>query len=291
MLSKVSTQCLQRLRQYKPGPSVWNSLPLSRRAAVLVLLFPDAGGGLRIVLTMRGALLSSFSGHVAFPGGKADFETETEFAVARREAEEEIGLPRVFGSKKYVIEELASMPTHLARNFLCVRPCVAFVRHADASDHSGINLRDLLQIDENEANVEVGAVFSGPFERFLHNDKGWYDGQWVDWYGLQWRQHRFTVNKSQDDIIPARFVNNNNVASSFDKLKAFTVWGLTARVLVDVARLGYGREPEMEYSKKDGDELLITKMIEAGMLGPNRTKQDLKTRFNDFFDKELLSCL
>jgi 8-oxo-dGTP pyrophosphatase MutT (NUDIX family) len=52
-------------------------LPVRKRAAVLVLLFADRWGDLRVVITMRAASLRSFSGHAALPGGKADSKEET----------------------------------------------------------------------------------------------------------------------------------------------------------------------------------------------------------------------
>ena len=52
-----------RLRAYKPPPfPLWDKLPVSRRAAVLILLFADRRGDLRVVITMRAATLRSFSG-------------------------------------------------------------------------------------------------------------------------------------------------------------------------------------------------------------------------------------
>jgi coenzyme A diphosphatase NUDT7 len=54
---------IARLRAYKAPPfSTWDHLPLSRRAAVLVLLFADRRGDLRVVLTMRAATLRNYSG-------------------------------------------------------------------------------------------------------------------------------------------------------------------------------------------------------------------------------------
>lgn len=69
---------IARLRAYKPPPfPLWDRLPLSRRAAVLMLLYADRRGDLRVVITMRAASLRSFSGHAALPGGKADTLAET----------------------------------------------------------------------------------------------------------------------------------------------------------------------------------------------------------------------
>lgn len=54
---------IARLRAYKPPPfPLWDSLPVSRRAAVLILLYADRRGDLRVVITMRAATLRSFSG-------------------------------------------------------------------------------------------------------------------------------------------------------------------------------------------------------------------------------------
>jgi hypothetical protein len=69
---------IARLRAYKPPPfPLWDSLSARRRAAVLILLYADRWGDLRVVITMRAASLRSFSGHAALPGGKADSEEET----------------------------------------------------------------------------------------------------------------------------------------------------------------------------------------------------------------------
>jgi coenzyme A diphosphatase NUDT7 len=57
---------IARLRAYRPPPfSVWDHLPLSRRAAVLILLFADRRGDLRVVITMRASTLRNYSGEEA----------------------------------------------------------------------------------------------------------------------------------------------------------------------------------------------------------------------------------
>lgn len=54
---------IARLRAYRPPPFLlWDKLPVSRRAAVLILLYADRRGDLRVVLTMRAASLRNFSG-------------------------------------------------------------------------------------------------------------------------------------------------------------------------------------------------------------------------------------
>lgn len=58
-----SKAAIARLRAYKPPEfPVWDKLHVSRRAAVLILLYADRRGDLRVVVTMRAASLRSFSG-------------------------------------------------------------------------------------------------------------------------------------------------------------------------------------------------------------------------------------
>ncbi|KAL6403539.1 peroxisomal coenzyme a diphosphatase peroxisomal [Ilyonectria robusta] len=74
----TSQAAIARFRTYKPPAfPLWDRLPVRKRAAVLILLYADRRGDLRVVITMRAASLRSFSGHAAFPGGKADSTEET----------------------------------------------------------------------------------------------------------------------------------------------------------------------------------------------------------------------
>jgi 8-oxo-dGTP pyrophosphatase MutT (NUDIX family) len=76
-----------RLRPRFPPPT-----PTARQAAVLALLFPDADGLARIVLTERLTYDGHHSGEVSLPGGKAEPGDDGPTGTALREAEEEIGL-------------------------------------------------------------------------------------------------------------------------------------------------------------------------------------------------------
>ncbi|OAA54747.1 nudix domain containing protein [Niveomyces insectorum RCEF 264] len=194
-LSARSAAAIARLRAFRP-PSfpLWDRLPLSRRAAVLVLLYADRRGELRVVLTMRAASLRNYSGHAAFPGGKADTLNETPEQIARREAWEEIGLPLDDGRlpRAFRIEHLCSLPYNLAKTELVVRPCIALL-HAGGDDRGGVSRNsnnscssgsgssrssDDAEAQETDAHAdetliprldakEVAAVFSAPFHNFL----------------------------------------------------------------------------------------------------------------------------
>jgi len=80
----VLTSGQQRLRLDPPATA--------REAAVLVLVYPDADGLARLVLTERVTYDGHHSGEVSFPGGKAEPEDADAAATALREAAEEVEL-------------------------------------------------------------------------------------------------------------------------------------------------------------------------------------------------------
>jgi 8-oxo-dGTP pyrophosphatase MutT (NUDIX family) len=59
---------------------------------VLVLLYPDASGATRVVLTERSSRDGDHSGEVSFPGGKPEPDDVDIVATALREAAEEVAL-------------------------------------------------------------------------------------------------------------------------------------------------------------------------------------------------------
>ena len=74
-------------------PELWADDPKLRRAAVLLLLYPDPAGGEEILLfTRRTETLSSHRGQISFPGGRIDPMDTDATAAALREAQEEVGL-------------------------------------------------------------------------------------------------------------------------------------------------------------------------------------------------------
>ena len=64
-----------------------------RPAATLVLLFPGADGRAHFVLTERHATMRTHAGQISLPGGALE-PGETPEDAARREAWEEVGVPR-----------------------------------------------------------------------------------------------------------------------------------------------------------------------------------------------------
>ncbi|KAG0133229.1 NUDIX hydrolase domain-like protein [Tuber indicum] len=252
-LSPTSIKALERLWAYVPPPTIYSSLPMCRRAAVLLLLFADRAGELRIVLTVRSASLRTFAGQVALPGGRADRPDETSVQTARREAYEEVGLPldsHPFPSQVSV-EHLTELPLFQAGTNIGVRPCAV-----DVDDSL------MPKLDPQE----VASVFTVPLERFLMNDYDddgtmqgldgvpWYNGNWFSWGGRKWKNHEFQAP-----------VWNGA------KLLRYKVWGMTARVLVDAARIAYGRDPDFPSPKSIGDEDFIASSFAAGEMDDVRS--------------------
>lgn len=90
----------------------------ARRAAVLVLLYPNQGHW-QIPLMERPADTTVHSGQICFPGGEME-SSESPEQAAQRECEEELGVPR-----EHVGLCGRLTPTYIyASNFL-VTPCVA----------------------------------------------------------------------------------------------------------------------------------------------------------------------
>ncbi|EFQ26278.1 NUDIX domain-containing protein [Colletotrichum graminicola M1.001] len=294
-LNPVSAAAISRLRRYVPPAfPLWDRLPVSRRAAVLILLYADRRGDLRVVITMRAASLRSFSGHAAFPGGKADTIQETPYEIARREAWEEIGLPMDDARipKPFKIEPLCYLPYNLARTELVVRPCVAFLHADEEPDENPSPLVEERMIPRLDAK-EVAAVFSAPFQNFLrardaepHGNRAlppghWYDGSWIQWKDHPWRVHNFYVPVDDQRVTtPGNAMEADHPQSNLaekleeDKVGRFKVWGLTAHMLVDAARIAYGKEPEFECNSHFGDEEIILQAEREGSLVDKKRKRD-----------------
>ncbi|KAI9770331.1 MAG: hypothetical protein M1840_003490 [Geoglossum simile] len=253
-LSPSSEQALSRLRAYTPPVSqIYDALPVSRRAAVLILLFADAAGELRVVLTMRAKTLNSClmidPGQAALPGGKASSVTESPQSTSLREAHEEIGLP-----PSYPLTPLCLLPLSLAKTLLGVRPCVFFLPETQPNPLSTIR-------SWRPDPDEVAAVFDAPLRGFLdgmRHEGGRYEGFWARWHG-EWRMHNFFVPASTPTTVTTVY---------------YKVWGMTARILVDAARIAYGTDPEFGHIKGFGDEALIAKLMAEGNLGPKESRKE-----------------
>jgi coenzyme A diphosphatase NUDT7 len=210
-------------------------------------------------------------GQAAFPGGKADTLEETPFEIARREAWEEIGLSNDDSKipSPFRIEHLCQLPFSLAKTALAVRPCVAFL-HSDTNGGVAASVEESM-IPRLDAK-EVAAVFSAPFHNFLRSEdevpegvevpgkkSDWYHGQWTEWHKGQWgpdgrwRMHNFFVPINNQKVSKPRVREGGQAAiaeiledNEEEEKQRYLVWGMTARMLVDAARVAYDEEPDFE---------------------------------------------
>ncbi len=175
-------------------------------AAVLVALFEEDGEA-RVVLTRRAAHLRTHTGEVSFPGGRLD-PHESSDAGARREAAEEVGLDP---DSVEVVGTLSPLATFSSG--ATITPVVGFLPARP-------------RLVANPAEVEH--VFDVSLAELAA------DGVW--------REERWHMPDR-----PARPVPAGDVAPEpgwfsmwFFELPDDTVWGATARMLVELLRLALG---------------------------------------------------
>lgn len=142
----------------------------SSRAAVLICLFEDEKGDLRVILTRRSSTLSSHSGEVALPGGKRDKNDANDVETALREAQEEIGL------NPSMVEVVTVLnPFHTKINITVV-PVVGVIWDKRAFNPV-----------PNAAEVE--SIFDAPLEMFLKDENRRQEER--EWKGYKYLLHFF----------------------------------------------------------------------------------------------------
>ena len=279
----MESKYLTNLINYKPRFfqdqtkfSVWHKVPVTRRSAVMVLLFLGREGELRVILTKRSRKLKSFSGHVSLPGGKAENGLESEFQCARREMDEEIGLSRHNNILKrefgFVLDELKTMPAYLARTFLAVAPCVGYVNWCENVQQTERRISNLV-LNPGES----ASVFSVPLRDFLQPRTENVQMREclkqshirTKWAGLPWNLRSFifpVFNENETDWLQE--VEDLSSASEDEThedqeldLRTRNCWGLTANILHDVAEVIYhGKESVV------GEEDLIWSLHNHGQI-------------------------
>lgn len=196
--------------------------------------------------------------------------------------------------KPFKIEPLCYLPYNLARTELVVRPCVAFLHADEEPDEHPSPLVEERMIPRLDA-MEVAAVFSAPFQNFLRARDPeqsrerelppgrWYEGNWIQWKDHPWRVHNFYVPVDDQRVTtPGNAMEADHPQSNLaEKLEEegkrgarFKVWGLTAHMLVDAARIAYGKDPEFECNPHFGDEEIILQAEREGSLVDKKRKRD-----------------
>jgi 8-oxo-dGTP pyrophosphatase MutT (NUDIX family) len=178
-------RCLrQRLRPAADCSEVppWNLAELAdllpkdrplRPAAVLVGLMPH-DDGLRVLLTRRNDDLPNHAGQISFPGGRREPGDRDWVDVARREAEEEVGL----GAGQ--MEPLGLLAPYATISAYCVTPVVAWLDPA---------------LQPKAQDSEVAEIFDAPLSWLLdpqrrHWEKIRYGGRERGYWVIPYGRHR-----------------------------------------------------------------------------------------------------
>ncbi|KAL1204601.1 Nudix hydrolase 15 [Cardamine amara subsp. amara] len=151
-----------------------------KRAAVLICIFEGDGGDLRVILTKRSSRLSTHSGEVSLPGGKAEEDDKDDWMTATREAEEEIGLD------PSLVDVVTYLEPFLSKHLLRVIPVIGILR------------------DKNKFNPipnpgEVEAVFDAPLEMFLKDENRRSEKR--EWLGEKYLIHYFDYRTGDKDYM------------------------------------------------------------------------------------------
>ena len=119
-----------------------------------------------VLLTERTAHLSTHSGQIAFPGGKADAHDADAAATALREAQEEVGLDPRF------VQVLGNLPTYTTGTAFIITPVVALVQPDYVMTPNAYEVADVFEVPlaylMNPANHRRHAVeFDGITREWL----------------------------------------------------------------------------------------------------------------------------
>lgn len=198
--------------------------------------------------------MRSHAGDVSFPGGRQD-EGEDHWTTALREANEEINLPYSFsnasdggngGGGSCLLQRICEFPPYLSKNNLLVTPCVAYCP-VDPYLNGWTPVKSEAEVEEIFC-IKLSDIRDGVG----------YQGRWLEFHQMEWRLHQFNLSG-----LPYPF--------STDEKKR--VWGLTARMLVDISRTAFNVVPKYEFADELGDRSRIEMAVEGGVFGKMGKKE------------------
>ncbi|KAF9004221.1 hypothetical protein BDQ17DRAFT_1390265 [Cyathus striatus] len=214
-LTQESRRCLQNLASYR-APRSQLVLPRSRCAAVLVALFVGRMGDLYVLLSRRATTLRTYAGDTSLPGGKVDPSDKSLEDTARREAFEEVPLLCIL--KPFLAAELIVTPVVVLILDNTLRPILNSSEVASLFSHPLASfLTTIPPFPSEPESVEVPYHTSFDFYSSGPNGEKEYT----------MKVHQFLTGREAGGIKP--------------------VYGLTAGMLIRVANIGYGREPDFEW--------------------------------------------
>ncbi|SCV12459.1 related to Peroxisomal coenzyme A diphosphatase 1, peroxisomal [Nakaseomyces glabratus] len=265
--SSLLLENIRKFNRFRSPYRLQDVWPLGRRSAVLVLLFIGNQGELRVLLTKRSRSLRSFSGHVSFPGGKADDAKETPEQVARRETCEEIGLPQDAAQLKrdYGMEIenlLTEMPCYISRTLLSVKPVVCLLKNTHKSD------LDILEASKFAAKLNPGETSS----LFSVHCGTWHPDICAAVWQPKNPQEAPWLTDVQDLSSEENEVEVLRDAGSH-RVQCRDLWGLTAKIISDLAAIATGLiTTDTSRQATVGHEDLIYGLYTNGQMQPERSQ-------------------
>lgn len=171
--------------------------------------------------------MRTYAGDTSLPGGKVDPEDKSLEDTARREAFEEIGLPR----DKIRVPLLCILEPFLAQE-LIVTPVVVLVLDK--------TLTPLLN------SAEVASLFSHPLASFLSTKSPFPLDPKADAPQEEAPYHTHFDYESSGPLADKQTFRVHRFLTGRETGGIKPIFGLTAGMLIRVATIGYGREPDFE---------------------------------------------
>ena len=162
-----------------------------------------------------------------------------------------------------------------------------------AADASIVGKKEVEEEEEEKIPVGAGSIDE-------EGAAGWYTGYWIEWHnGVRWKMHEFHVparpvvsrlaSRLYSPPYPATDRKQGSGSASGSggsggggggvhdrKLVRYRVWGLTARILVDAARVAYARNPDFECVEHFGDDDMIRELHQRGLMEERKRRGSRK---------------
>ncbi|RDB29397.1 Nudix hydrolase 15, mitochondrial [Hypsizygus marmoreus] len=200
--------CIERLIAHTPERHDLSVHPQSKLAAVLVLLYEQAGE-LRVLLTTRSKALRTHAGQTALPGGRLDDVDKNLINTAYREAHEEVALPL----ESPHIHTIGVLEPFISLHRIVVTPVLAILTHPSVLNQ--LRASENPTLARSEALAEQGTE-NWPYDSELYNtsDSATYGN-------VIYRMHRLRTSASP-------------------------VKGLTADILIKTAQIAFQQDTVYE---------------------------------------------
>jgi 8-oxo-dGTP pyrophosphatase MutT (NUDIX family) len=169
------------------------------RASVLIgLVMRDEP---MVVLTQRTAHMSTHSGQIAFPGGKADPTDANEAATALREAHEEVGLD------PNLVRVLGNLPMYTTGTAFLITPVIGLVSPDFVPQPNPSEVADVFEVPL--------AFLMNPANHHRHEFE--WDGRKREWFSMP-----YDVNTASSTLVAPEHTR--------------FIWGATAGILRNLYR-------------------------------------------------------